>query len=63
MGLGFRQAGKLSLGRNLDFSWEVVPQAFELVKRSLICKYRERARHILQASRKGVVFGDAHYSE
>ena len=43
--------------------WEVVPQALESVKGSLICKYWESTQRILQAYREGAVFGDAHCGE
>ena len=61
MGLGFadkaRGFAKFSLGRNLDFPREVVPQPFESVKGSLIWE------RIPQAYRNGAVFGGAHCCE
>ena len=42
---------------------EVVPQALESVKGSLICKYWERTQRILQAYREGAIFGDADYRQ
>ena len=42
---------------------EVVPQALESVKGSLICKFWERTQRILKAYWEGAVFGDAAYTQ
>ena len=46
-----------------DMRWQVVPQALESVKGSLICKFWERTQRILKAHREGAVFGDEAYKQ
>ena len=42
---------------------EVVPQALEFVKGSLICGFWERTQRILKAYREGAMFGDEAYKQ